>query len=487
MKKTFLFGAVFVVIAGALYSQPYDADFYIGRAYESSMQGNPLKEFENLEMALKYDPNNIRALSMRGTFYARNGDYAQAKTDFERAYKLAPYSAETQHNLDYLNSLLGLYQPERIVNQYSSEIPPSSVADSTDATEYPPNYAAPSGSQVAAGTRRSDVELYYEDYSAASRYLNTQEYVPAGGVYDHSKGLSPGPDPLADKQIGTAIMERANPPPPPPTYTIYPSPDAYPPGTPTGRNTASAYPPPAYTDTSAAPQTVYTNVPPAYTTIQTVPQTVYTNTQPAPQIVYTSPQAAQQAAPASPPPAYNNSQGAPQVFYSTSPAASPVYINRGGVVYDARQRAASAPVPKPLPSPDAANSLRINTSALRSGGPSPIRIVSSQSQLTGRDMIKQVAIENPKMDITEATTAVNNAGVKLTHAGRFDQAIAEFSTAISYSPQFAIAYNNRGVAYACKGEYEKALIDFNNALRLNPYYFDAQANREDVKMTLAVK
>jgi tetratricopeptide (TPR) repeat protein len=450
VKNSFLFSAVLLfAVGGVLYSQPYDTDFYTSRAYEYAIQGNGAKQIENLDAALKADPNNIRALSMRGTYYAQSGDYARAKIDFERAYTIAPYSAETQHNLDYLNTLLGLYQPERTNNSYSSEIPPAAVSD---ATEYPPpaSYGTSGSSVVVPQTQRSDVELYYEDYSAASRYLNTQDYVPAGTVYDHSKGQMPGPDPALTNQPGTMIMERANPPPPPPVYTIYPSPDAYPPGTPTGRNTASAYPPPAYSSTSAAPQTVYTNTPPAYSN----------------------------------PPAYTG----PTVY--TNPPAAPRptpptgYINQGGVVYDARPRLEAKTNPSQAV---AANSLRIDASALRSRAPSPVRIVSNQNQITGRDMIKQIAVENTRMSISEAVAAVNNAGVKLTHAGRFDQAIAEFSTAIGYSPQFAIAYNNRGVAYACKGEYDKALSDFNNALRLNPYYFDAQSNREEIKMTVVAK
>jgi tetratricopeptide (TPR) repeat protein len=460
MKKTLFFSAVMVVTAGvALYSQPYDSDFYIGRAYEYSIQGNSAKELENLNDALRVDPDNIRALSMRGTNYARNGDYARAKVDFDRAHSLAPYSAETQHNLDYLNSLTGLYQPERIGNLYSSEVPAAAISD---ATEYPPpsSYGSSDSSVVVPQTRRSDVELYYEEYSAAPRYLNTRDYVPAGTIYDHSKGQTPGPDPVSGgpstvNQPGTAIMERANPPPPPTSYTIYPSPDAYPPGTPTGRGTVSASPPPAYSNVPAAPQTVYTETLPARSN-----PSDWTN-----------------SPPASVQPAYTGQM--PAVAPATTPS---VYSNRGGVVYDSRPKPVT---PKPLPAPDAANSLRIDMNALRSQTPSPVRIVSNQNQISGRDMIKQVAVENTKMNITEAVAAINNAGVKLAHAARFDQAIAEFSTAIGYSPQFAIAYNNRGVAYACKGEFEKALADFNNALRLNPYYFDAQANREEIKMTIA--
>jgi tetratricopeptide (TPR) repeat protein len=88
-------------------------------------------------------------------------------------------------------------------------------------------------------------------------------------------------------------------------------------------------------------------------------------------------------------------------------------------------------------------------------------------------------------DAYQAAVAVNNAGVLLNRSGDFAKAIVQFTNAISGHPGFAIAYNNRGAAYFYSGEYERALADFNKALSLNPFYYDAQANREQVKITLA--
>jgi tetratricopeptide (TPR) repeat protein len=88
-------------------------------------------------------------------------------------------------------------------------------------------------------------------------------------------------------------------------------------------------------------------------------------------------------------------------------------------------------------------------------------------------------------DAYQAAVALNNTGVQLNKLGDFEKAIEQFTSAISRYPHFAIAYNNRGAAYFYSGRYKEALADFNTALSLNPFYYDAQANREQVTITLA--
>jgi tetratricopeptide (TPR) repeat protein len=59
-------------------------------------------------------------------------------------------------------------------------------------------------------------------------------------------------------------------------------------------------------------------------------------------------------------------------------------------------------------------------------------------------------------------------GLALLNRGNFDEAIAEYSTAISSDPSDAGALIGRGRAYAAKDQYDKAIADFDKAIRLAP-------------------
>ncbi len=50
----------------------------------------------------------------------------------------------------------------------------------------------------------------------------------------------------------------------------------------------------------------------------------------------------------------------------------------------------------------------------------------------------------------------------------YERAIADFTEAIRYKPDFALAYNNRGFARYAQKDYEGALADYNQAIRLHP-------------------
>jgi tetratricopeptide (TPR) repeat protein/S1-C subfamily serine protease len=50
----------------------------------------------------------------------------------------------------------------------------------------------------------------------------------------------------------------------------------------------------------------------------------------------------------------------------------------------------------------------------------------------------------------------------------YERAIADFTAAIRYKPDFALAYNNRGFARYAQKDYEGALADYNQAIRLHP-------------------
>ncbi|MCX5902467.1 MAG: tetratricopeptide repeat protein [Proteobacteria bacterium] len=73
--------------------------------------------------------------------------------------------------------------------------------------------------------------------------------------------------------------------------------------------------------------------------------------------------------------------------------------------------------------------------------------------------------------------AYHNRALAFKDAGDYERAIADFTTALTMSPQFIDAYNNRGLAYKNKKEFKKALADFDTALSLSPRYAKAWCNR----------
>lgn len=59
----------------------------------------------------------------------------------------------------------------------------------------------------------------------------------------------------------------------------------------------------------------------------------------------------------------------------------------------------------------------------------------------------------------------------------YDQAIADYTKAITLAPNYALAYANRGITYDLKGLYDQALADENKAITLKPDYAWAYTNR----------
>ncbi|MDE0014091.1 MAG: tetratricopeptide repeat protein, partial [Candidatus Poribacteria bacterium] len=68
-------------------------------------------------------------------------------------------------------------------------------------------------------------------------------------------------------------------------------------------------------------------------------------------------------------------------------------------------------------------------------------------------------------------------GNLLLKLGKIDMAIAAYSEAIKYKPDYAEAYVNRGGVYNEKGEFNKAIADLNKAIQLNPELAEAYVNR----------
>jgi tetratricopeptide (TPR) repeat protein len=70
-----------------------------------------------------------------------------------------------------------------------------------------------------------------------------------------------------------------------------------------------------------------------------------------------------------------------------------------------------------------------------------------------------------------------NRGNALLEKGDYDQAIADYTQALSINPQATEAYYNRGTAWYFKGDYDRAIADYNQALRINPQNAAAHYNR----------
>ncbi len=85
-----------------------------------------------------------------------------------------------------------------------------------------------------------------------------------------------------------------------------------------------------------------------------------------------------------------------------------------------------------------------------------------------------IAQQSPPADSAESHYS---AGVDLSHAGRLDEAIAEFQAALRLRPQYAEAENNLGVTLTqIPARASQSLPHFEAAVRINPAYADAQFN-----------
>ncbi|MBN1673580.1 MAG: tetratricopeptide repeat protein [Kiritimatiellae bacterium] len=72
--------------------------------------------------------------------------------------------------------------------------------------------------------------------------------------------------------------------------------------------------------------------------------------------------------------------------------------------------------------------------------------------------------------------ALNNRGVALSRAGRYEAAASHFAKAIALSGRNAEAYNNLGLAFLRQGRLDDAMRQFPKALAIDPAYVDAHHN-----------
>ena len=82
-------------------------------------------------------------------------------------------------------------------------------------------------------------------------------------------------------------------------------------------------------------------------------------------------------------------------------------------------------------------------------------------------------------DLNEEQLAATfyNRGVEYKKKGDYEQAIADFDSAIKLRPGFVRAYNSRGVAYFETGEDALAIADFDAAIEMMPGEASLRRNR----------
>jgi len=104
-----------------------------------------------------------------------------------------------------------------------------------------------------------------------------------------------------------------------------------------------------------------------------------------------------------------------------------------------------------------------------------------------------IEIENVNKVIAEYTGAFNRnqndasaksnlatahyiRGLTFTSKGDHVRAIADYSDAIKYMPNYPLAFNKRGHAHLDNGDFDKAIADYEELIRLNPDYNMAKSS-----------
>jgi tetratricopeptide (TPR) repeat protein len=83
----------------------------------------------------------------------------------------------------------------------------------------------------------------------------------------------------------------------------------------------------------------------------------------------------------------------------------------------------------------------------------------------------------PKPSTSQRAIVRNNAGQVLSDRGQLEQAVFEFTAALSIDPHLIAAHYNRGNCRVRMGQFDAALADLDAALRLAPGFVDARALR----------
>ncbi len=71
-------------------------------------------------------------------------------------------------------------------------------------------------------------------------------------------------------------------------------------------------------------------------------------------------------------------------------------------------------------------------------------------------------------------------GISDFYEGKFENAIENFDKSLELNKEFSVTYFFRGASYHSLGEYDEAMLDYTKAITLDPKMTDAYYNRAKV-------
>ncbi len=84
----------------------------------------------------------------------------------------------------------------------------------------------------------------------------------------------------------------------------------------------------------------------------------------------------------------------------------------------------------------------------------------------------------------QGPTACNSRGIASAKDAQYENAIAEFTRAVSRDPTFADAYYNRAIVYAALGQLGQAVADLTIVIEIRPEFAQAYRNRGIIQAAL---
>jgi len=94
---------------------------------------------------------------------------------------------------------------------------------------------------------------------------------------------------------------------------------------------------------------------------------------------------------------------------------------------------------------------------------------------------------NNRLEKGENAELYFNQANTYAYKGKDRLAIAYFTKAIDFNPNYTEAYINRGNSYARKGQYNEAIADYNKAIEINPKYSMAYYARQYVSVVINIE
>ncbi len=94
------------------------------------------------------------------------------------------------------------------------------------------------------------------------------------------------------------------------------------------------------------------------------------------------------------------------------------------------------------------------------------------------------ALKDSGLPAARQATLYSDRGVAKWRLKQMDEAIADFTKAVSLNPDYAPAYNNRGNVYLDMNKTEDAFKDFDRAVSISPDFGPAYSNRANANQKL---